>query len=70
MSNPDYIIFFFFAHVKSSQYCIPLLAMRICMYVDGKITPFMSLFSDSQTANEDSHWYYEANDSKNETFSM
>lgn len=44
--------------------------MRISIYVDGKITPFMSLFSDSQAANEDSHWYYEANDSKNETFSM
>ena len=43
--------------------------MRISMYVDGKITPFMSVYSDSQTANEDSHWYYEANDSKNETFS-
>ena len=40
------------------------------MYVYGKITPFMSLFSDSQAANEDSHWYYEANDSQNETFSM
>jgi len=40
------------------------------MYVDAKTAPFMSLFSDSQAANEDSHWYYEANDSKNEPFSV